>query len=874
MKKQLLLTLAVCMGAAATASAYEVGEIVQTHTTACRITGANQLTNGDFSNGLEGWTSLGGTLAATLSDTLKVFNNDAALGEGKYYLQVVNAGAGSTMGTNLINSPNFRRSYQLAPGNYLITYKVKQQNEGVTSNARWGGRNQNYQDVYINADGTCPYPTQTANNEIKGSLAEWLDNPAGEWVTVNYYYHTDTTAYLNFEFFNLSQFDCFTDFGIYSATECADARIIQNSLDVLNAIVADTENFPNAGQVLNGAIQSLQGLVNNPQALGQQTPNTVNSMLAGIMGNNGALGSYLNSVSADVSSYFSQGGYFSFDNADEKGADKGAANEWSITGNRWGVSAAWANMTTRHIFANINGKYGLGAGSEYISAVLPAGKYLYMVQGAGLAYYGNGSGSSSNYTIVDYVNPRTDAGFFINADSIPMEDLPQAYAKTYMNVFDVKEGGEQTVGFYRKGNAAFSGNNMGVTSGGGEVRFDNMCIRILGKTQQDVEEFYLANSLANAQNALKVMIDSAKTVYADDETYIFGKQTLQDSISVSQAVYDQHTSATQADIDILEAQMPYMRNAINAYYTINREYVQLGEDIVLAQSLLEDENRTEGKQPLSEAIEVANDYYSSLNTSSERDSARLVAEDATLMAAVQTFYNANASFNMPSVIQIANDDFADNAENWINDGLSGNAAWKFGTIETGTATGSVRAMYFNRGNVASDIKWLYQDVPVTGIGAYDFWATLAVHNSRWNSLEENTNTYLYLNNDSINVITMGANDSKNQVLGSWDIFHVVSNVTSLDARENGPDAGHVRIGLEKRSDIDGLQLNMIYFAAPKLYYYGDWDKYLQGIYDVETVDTTYDVYSINGMKVRSNASSLDGLPRGIYIVNGKKYVVK
>lgn len=86
MKKQLLLTLAVCMGAAATASAYEVGEIVQTHTTACRITGANQLTNGDFSNGLEGWTSLGGTLAATLSDTLKVFNNDAALGEGKYYL--------------------------------------------------------------------------------------------------------------------------------------------------------------------------------------------------------------------------------------------------------------------------------------------------------------------------------------------------------------------------------------------------------------------------------------------------------------------------------------------------------------------------------------------------------------------------------------------------------------------------------------------------------------------------------------------------------------------------------------------------------------------------------------------------------------------
>jgi hypothetical protein len=34
------------------------------------------------------------------------------------------------------------------------------------------------------------------------------------------------------------------------------------------------------------------------------------------------------------------------------------------------------------------------------------------------------------------------------------------------------------------------------------------------------------------------------------------------------------------------------------------------------------------------------------------------------------------------------------------------------------------------------------------------------------------------------------------------------------------------------------------------------------------------VYSITGTLVRSNAKNLEGLPKGLYIVNGKKFVVK
>ena len=36
------------------------------------------------------------------------------------------------------------------------------------------------------------------------------------------------------------------------------------------------------------------------------------------------------------------------------------------------------------------------------------------------------------------------------------------------------------------------------------------------------------------------------------------------------------------------------------------------------------------------------------------------------------------------------------------------------------------------------------------------------------------------------------------------------------------------------------------------------------------VDKPFDVYDLNGRMVKSQVTSLDGLPRGVYIINGKK----
>ena len=47
-----------------------------------------------------------------------------------------------------------------------------------------------------------------------------------------------------------------------------------------------------------------------------------------------------------------------------------------------------------------------------------------------------------------------------------------------------------------------------------------------------------------------------------------------------------------------------------------------------------------------------------------------------------------------------------------------------------------------------------------------------------------------------------------------------------------------------------------------------------GINDIEyTDDKPATIYNINGMMVRENATSTEGLPKGIYIFKGKKVVI-
>ena len=851
------MMMAAIAGLATPSFAYQQGDAVYTFNGKFKIIGENMLTNGDFSDGVNGWTGLTGNAVPT--DTFSVV--PAGGPDGMNCLQV--SMSGGTLGTNLHNSANFRQSVRLTPGNYVFTYKVKALTGGCTSNTRSSGRNDNYQDVFLNNSGKSPYLSTNEADNITSSVAAYVETEAGNWMTVSYNYRVEADEYVNFEFFNLIQYDCFADFGVYPVEQVGDDRLLQDAVKTLEAFVADETNFPGAADYLVGPIEDLKASMENPDL----TVDDVNGMVSMILGSDGsALQEYLNTISADVSKYFN---YFTFDDCAEKSANKGAADGWTESGGRWGVSAPWSNYSTRHIFAEINGGYGLGAGSQYQSAFLPKGKYLYMVQASAYQYY---TAAKETY-IVDWYNQRSGLKYFINADSVDMADVPTWKSNTYFHVFDVANDGEQTIGFYRAANEAASGNDRNRVSGGGQVRFDNMHIRILGVTDEDVERFFLENNLADAQNSLKTMIDSAKTVIADSR-YIWGKDVLQDSINVSQGIYDQYTNAVQEDIDKLNDQMPLMRDAIRDYYAINKEYTQLGDDIAAANKLTGDETRPNGKDELRAAITTADTYYKSLNAQSERDSLQLVKTDSLLNDAVGDFYLANASYQTPGYITLVNDDFTDGTNGWSVDNGTGTAAWKASDVDMPTYKG--RAVVFNRGVTASDNKYIVKDVYIKKTGIYEFSATCAVHSSSWSEIGENqTYTYLIAGADSVNVITKG-DGSKKQQIGEWDRFVVQTNIENVETSEGLVAPHYLRVGLVKIPKEDGTNqsVNIICFGSPVLVYYGTKEEYESGISDVEVVDTTFDVYNLNGMKVRSNATSLDGLAKGIYIVDGKKYVVK
>lgn len=851
------MMMAAIAGLATPSFAYQQGDAVYTFNGKFKIIGENMLTNGDFSDGVNGWTGLTGNAVPT--DTFSVV--PAGGPDGMNCLQV--SMSGGTLGTNLHNSANFRQSVRLTPGNYVFTYKVKALTGGCTSNTRSSGRNDNYQDVFLNNSGKSPYLSTNEADNITSSVAAYVETEAGNWMTVSYNYRVEADEYVNFEFFNLIQYDCFADFGVYPVEQVGDDRLLQDAVNTLEAFVADETNFPGAADYLTGPIEDLKASMENPDL----TVDDVNGMVSMILGSDGsALQEYLNTISADVSKYFN---YFTFDDCAEKSANKGAADGWTESGGRWGVSAPWSDFTTRHIFAEINGGYGLGAGSQYQSAFLPKGKYLYMVQASAYQYY---TAAKETY-IVDWYNQRSGLKYFINGDSVDMTDVPTWKSNTYFHVFDVANDGEQTLGFYRAANEAASGNDRNRVSGGGRVRFDNMHIRILGVTDEDVERFFLENNLADAQNSLKTMIDSAKTVIADSR-YIWGKDVLQDSINVSQGIYDQYTNAVQEDIDKLNDQMPLMRDAIRDYYAINKEYTQLGDDIAAANKLTGDETRPNGKDELRAAITTADTYYKSLNAQSERDSLQLVKTDSLLNDAVGDFYLANASYQTPGYINLVNDDFTDGTNGWSVDNGTGTAVWKASDIDVPTYKG--RAVVFNRGVTATDNKYIVKDVYIKKTGIYEFSATCAVHSSAWSEIGENqTYTYLIAGADSVNVITKG-DGSKKQQIGEWARFVVQTEIDDVETSEGLVAPHYLRVGLVKIPKEDGTNqsVNIICFGSPQLIYYGTKGDYEQGISDVEVVDTTFDVYNLNGMKVRSNATSLDGLAKGIYIVDGKKYVVK
>lgn len=149
-------------------------------------------------------------------------------------------------------------------------------------------------------------------------------------------------------------------------------------------------------------------------------------------------------------------------------------------------------------------------------------------------------------------------------------------------------------------------------------------------------------------------------------------------------------------------------------------------------------------------------------------------------------------------------------------------------------------------------------------------------------------TYLYANTESVKVAHIGTEARTSKLGGSEasvgspvryipDNMEAASKYFAKGLYENeimtelAEGKNSLKIGLRCSSSSDGY---WTIFDNFRLYYYGDMTKeHITGIDEVETGadNVPVVVYNLHGQKV---GDSLEGLPRGIYIVNKKKVLVR
>ena len=105
-------------------------------------------------------------------------------------------------------------------------------------------------------------------------------------------------------------------------------------------------------------------------------------------------------------------------------------------------------------------------------------------------------------------------------------------------------------------------------------------------------------------------------------------------------------------------------------------------------------------------------------------------------------------------------------------------------------------------------------------------------------------------------------------------FSRCSGLTSITMQRTTPPT----VGDDLFYECSKLETIYVPVGASEAYNVAPWNEYnivegeVAGIESVTLEEWPADVYDLNGRMVKAQAENLDGLPKGVYIVNGKKFV--
>lgn len=602
-----LFTAIVAVMATVGALAQSVGDYIYTRSGKVKITNAtNLVANGDFSQGLDGWTTENGR--ALSPDTFAVMQDGP---NGANAIVTLMKDNGPATGSDF-----YQRVTVQGGQTYYISYCTR--TEGASSSTTTYGEKKNYQNIYFNTMGSLTYEDGTLNADI--AIATPAQSLQGEWTQIAYTFTAPVYGYIFIHCYAPYVGQEFADFKVLEAQGVPDDREVNKTLATIDGYLANPL-FPNGHEILENTRKELATALENDDKTAADEIMTYfpDEILA----------SFLDENTVNVSDKLDMR---DFDDATVSTNNVSSVGKWKITfddkKSRWQVAAASQDpaspLTTTHLYRSIPGYTELSASTVAQTINLPAGKYMYTMKLNACRYI-----DKTNTIKVDSTGIR-GLYVFMGKDTVECLDVDTFKMNRYTVYTELTEPTDVSLGFHM------------TTPTCHEICLDLTELRAIGTTQEDFDAYYNAKLLATARESLAAKIATARELYASTD-YIFGKPALSDSINISQTLYDTQTEVSEETIDLTNNQTKRLGRAISAYQTLNAEYVSLGEAVKEGETIVADATITSDKKTLADAIANGKSYYESLTVGSERDSTTLASHADAIRDAITAVKSAQLS---------------------------------------------------------------------------------------------------------------------------------------------------------------------------------------------------------------------------------------
>lgn len=571
------------------AQAQNAGDYVYTDDGRYKITsGENLLSNGDFSQGLDGWLTDGGTPVNT--DTFYV---DKGGPDGGDCLFVNMKDNGPGTGSSLWRSVPVQ-----AGTTYYIAYSV-QGYEPTTTTVSVGENVKNYQNIFFNTDGSITPSVDIAYSQ----------QYAYDWVTMSYAYTPQEDGYIVFYFFAPYVYTRFDDFKVLEAQEVVDDRALASFTERVDAYL-NNPLLPNARDILETYKGELQSAYELDDIQYWQDMMSVWD---------DALSEFLDANSVNINDYITAADFEEQDVPLGKNVTTvGGENGWQAWGDRWTQRDVVEPFTSIWMKREINGSFILAEGGLYQElGDMPAGDYMFSLKVRAAKY-------ANKHDDLDRLAEIRGLKIFINEDSVEMYPIDPDDLTTYTVYSKLENPGKLTIGVYIPADVC------------NRVDLDGTDLRIIGVTEDYVKDYFTNREIESARTNLSETIDSARVLLASDQ-YIYWKDSLTFEVDTAVAVRDTATIAAS-----LDAGRSDLEKAISTFMKRNSLYTSLLATIANAEAILDDPDYKEGHDALRQAISDAKAFVGTLSSEQSAETDGLIkAQEAALDKAMNALQIAN-----------------------------------------------------------------------------------------------------------------------------------------------------------------------------------------------------------------------------------------